>query len=180
MRLKPPILLRKNPFLLLLMTGLLVACDTSMTDLQQFVAQTKQRSSGDVEPLPEFPKYESFIYDSTQLRDPFKELSKLAQKQGQPEDTGPRPDAARQKQPLEFFPLDSLKMVGVLRQKQTQWGLVKAPDGAIHRVLKGHYAGKNHGKIENVNETQIALVELVPDGLGNWVKREAKLSLGEE
>ena len=158
---------------------LLTACNEDMNDLKLFVSETKQKSSGNVDPIPEFQIYQGFAYDQKKLRDPFKPIPKLASRSNNSDD-GAQPDNVRRKEALELFPLDSLKMVGVLQQNIIQWGLIKAPDGTIHRVLKGNHAGKNHGVITAVADEKITMTELIPDGLGNWVKRTATLALGEE
>jgi len=67
-----------------------------------------------------------------------------------------------------------------LQQKSQTWGLVRDPDGIIHRVQPGNYAGQNHGKITQVSDTKIHIVELVPDGLSGWVNREAQLAMAED
>ncbi len=166
------------PLTLLTCGLLLTGCNDDMTDLRLFVSQAKQKSSGNVDPLPEFQKHQGFVYNQKQLRDPFKPVPKIARKATIA--SGPQPDNVRQKEALELFPLDSLKMVGVLQQNIIQWGLVKSPDGMIHRVLKGNHAGKNHGTITTVEDEKIVMTELIPDGLGNWVKRTATLALGDE
>jgi type IV pilus assembly protein PilP len=39
--------------------------------------------------------------------------------------------------------------------------------------------GQDNGKILRITESQVLLQEIVPDGLGGWVKREATLSVEE-
>jgi type IV pilus assembly protein PilP len=70
-------------------------------------------------------------------------------------------------------------MVGTLEKDAQNWGLVTAPDGAVHRIQPGNYVGKNYGKITLVAEDRIELVEIVPDGLGGWQERGARLDLSE-
>ncbi|MCB1755658.1 MAG: pilus assembly protein PilP [Gammaproteobacteria bacterium] len=152
-----------------------------MSDLHTFVQQTKMKHQGKVDPLPEFATYETFVYAPDQLRDPFKpQTDQMASDAVAAEYTGPRPEQGRRKEPLETFPLDSLKMVGLLQQKDQTWGLVKDPNGTIHRIQPGNYAGQNNGKIQQVEETSISILELVPDGLSGWVNRNAKLAMREE
>lgn len=90
-----------------------------------------------------------------------------------------RPDSNRPREALEAFPLDTLRMVGTLDQGGQSWGLVRANDGTIHRVQPGNYLGQNHGRIANITEYEIELVEIVPDGLGGWIERQASLALSE-
>ena len=90
---------------------------------------------------------------------------------------GPRPDAARRKQTLEQFPLDSLDMVGTLGKGGGMVGLVMAPDKVTYRVRAGTYLGQSDGRVTGVFEDRIELVELVPDGAGGWLERPATVAL---
>lgn len=159
----------------------LTGCSEDMSDLRSFVAKTKVKHQGKVSPLPEFAPYETFVYAPDQLRDPFKpQTDQMSTAIVATEYAGPRPEQGRRKEPLESFPLDSLKMVGLLQQKHQTWGLVKDPNGTIHRIQPGNYAGQNNGKIQTVGESTIDILELVPDGLSGWVNRDAKLAMREE
>lgn len=164
------------------LTAILAACGGDMSDLDAFIAQTKQAHHGKVDPLPEFPPYQTFAYETEDVRDPFRAQTDInaASVAVETEYSGPRPEATRRREPLESYPVDALKMVGLLQQKSQTWGLVRDPDGTIHRVQPGNYAGQNHGKIIQVSETKIDIVELVPDGLSGWVNREAKLAMAED
>ena len=39
--------------------------------------------------------------------------------------------------------------------------------------------GMNYGKITSINESKITLLEIIEDGMGGWIEREAALSLSE-
>lgn len=172
---------RLNFIPLLGLTTLLTACGGDMSDLERFIDETKTKHHGKVDPLPEFPPYETFEYLTETVRDPFRPQTDLnSSPVAEVEYTGPRPEATRRREPLENFPVDALKMVGLLQQKSQTWGLVRDPDGTIHRVQPGNYAGQNHGKIVALSETKIDIVELVPDGLSGWVNRDAQLAMAEE
>ncbi len=159
----------------------LAGCDSGINDLEQFVAQTRMKHQGRVDPLPEFAEYETVAYAETGLRDPFKPNKDIT-----PAETtvatastgGPRPDAGRRRESLENYPLDSLKMVGILKQRESSWALVQDREGTIHRVQPGNFAGQNHGKIVKISENEINLVELIPDGISGWIQRQAQLKLG--
>jgi len=160
---------------------LLVGCGGNMADLEHFISETKQAHHGKVDPLPQFPEYQNFSYDAQDSRDPFRPQTDLSSAVESTDNyTGPRPEASRQREPLESYPVDALKMVGLLQQQAQTWGLVKDPEGTIHRVQPGNYAGKNHGKITKVSENKIHIEELVPDGLSGWVNREAQLAMAED
>jgi len=58
--------------------------------------------------------------------------------------------------------------------------LVKDTDGVVHRVHMRNYLGQNNGKITAIAEDHIDLVELVPNGSGGWMERQATVALGEK
>ena len=68
-------------------------------------------------------------------------------------------------------------MVGTLDREGTVFGLVQTKDGMVHRVTPGNYIGQNDGRILAVNDAEIALEELVPDGIGSFYKRSAEIGL---
>ena len=92
---------------------------------------------------------------------------------------GIKPDFDRPTEPLEEFPLDSLRMVGTLEQREDQWALINDTDGTIHRVQPGNYAGQNHGKIIRITDFEIELTEIIPDGIGGWVERQSSIAISE-
>jgi type IV pilus assembly protein PilP len=70
-------------------------------------------------------------------------------------------------------------MVGTLERNGDSWALVRMSDTTIHRVKPGNYLGENHGKIVEITESEVELTEIVPDGLGGWMERQAALALSE-
>lgn len=160
----------------------LSGCSGSNTqDLQQFVEKTRSQQHSKIEPLPEFKPYETFLYQAGDLRSPFDPgvPGQTEQILTGSSNGGIHPDANRPREPLEDFPLDTLRMVGTLEQHGQSWGLVLATDGTIHRVQPGNYLGQNHGKIKRITEFEIDVTEIVPDGLGGWMERPASLALSE-
>ena len=161
----------------------LAACQQDMNDLRQFVETTKAKPPGRVEPIPPFIPYQNFEYTVQNLRDPFESigLNQQVETVGEISEgtTGPRPDMDRVREPLEDFPLDTLKFKGTLTKNGEKWGLIFAPDNTIHRVQVGNYMGQNHGRIYELSDTEIKLTEIVPDGLGNYIERQAAIALIE-
>jgi type IV pilus assembly protein PilP len=170
-------------FIVLVICGLVSACNQGLEDLQQFVQKTISQPSGRIEPIPEFQPYQNFEYTSHGLRDPFKlvdfrrpdENSETINNKA----SGPKPNIERVREPLENFPLDTLRLKGSVTQDGVKWGLVFAPDNTIHRVLEGQYMGQNHGRIISVSDRSIELTEIVPDGLGNYIERSSAVALME-
>lgn len=173
----------RNRLLPALALAVIAGCSDGMSDLREFVEETKQRPGGRIEEIPEFEPYESFAYDPTDLRDPFRPSEGFGltaeEKAAQESDSDLAPDTSRPKEPLEQFPLDSMEMVGTLAQGDQEWGLVESPEGVIHRVQQGNYLGQNYGRITRVAAERIEVLEIVPDGQGDWMEREAALGLGD-
>lgn len=152
------------------------ACNGDIHDLEQRVAEVKLRKSHEIEAIPTPEQVASFAYQPEDRRDPF------ARSQAEPSAraaTGPRPDPNRSREPLEEFPLDELRMQGIIQTARFTYALIKAPDGVIHRVTVGNHLGQNYGQVKSIAETEIVLAEIVPDGFGGWASRSASLRLSE-
>ncbi|ANB18130.1 pilus assembly protein PilP [Dokdonella koreensis] len=163
-------------FALAALAAALGGCAGGQGDLDQWIAQEKAKKGAPLDPLPVIKTFETFEYKAQDQRDPFG-ASRQEQEELAAADTGPRPDQNRPKEELERYPLDGLKMMGTLGSGATMEGLVKDPDGIIHRVRPGSYLGQNYGRITAMSEGQIDLVELVPNGVGGWMERQASMAL---
>lgn len=170
---------------LMAVLGLLLAgCSGSAhQDLEEYIENVRRNAHGVVPKLPEVKPYESVSYSAYSRRDPFTPYSEPDQ---EPPDTGsfgegPRPDFNRKRETLEQFPLDTLKYVGHLEKGGVRWGLIQSgpPDETVYRVQVGNHIGQNYGEIVDISESQIKVVELIPNGKGGWIPREATLPLNE-
>jgi type IV pilus assembly protein PilP len=148
-----------------------------LEDLREFVKNAHADRKPKVEPLPEIKMQETFIYNSVNLPDPFAAFNLKPQSQASA--SGPRPDPNRRKEPLEDYPLDSLKMVGTLTRGKQAWAVIQAPDGTVHRAQVGDHLGQNSGMINKITEEKVDLIELIQGAMGDWVEREANLTLLE-
>lgn len=160
----------------LIVALLLSACTDGMGDLESRVASVKSRKSQQIEPIPQIRSFETFAYEAGDRRDPF-ESAEPEEEEPAIAASGPRPDPNRAREPLEEFPLDALRMQGIIETTKAMYALVKAPDGVIHRVTLGDHMGQNYGRISSIAEAEISLAEIVPDGFGGWVSRAATLAL---
>jgi len=159
---------------------LLAGCSGSgYGDLENFTREVKARPPGRVEPVPEFRTYESVAYAVQEMRSPFDPVVSDASQAEAGTGDGIRPDQHRRRESLEAFPLDTLKFVGHLEQDGEAWAIVTAPDKLVYRVQEGNYLGQNHGRIDAVTETRVNLTEIVSDGRGSWIERNASLALAE-
>lgn len=154
-------------------------CSSGMAELQAYVAEVKSRPGPPLDPLPIMLRFDTFLYEADGLRDPFS-VPKDDSSAGVGE--GPRPKEHR-RELLESFPLDSLDMVGTLggtEDGKTMVALVIDPDRVVHRVTVGNYMGQNDGQVTAIGESRIDIVELVSDGAGSWLKRDAAVSLDDK
>ena len=157
---------------------LVSACGSDgMDDLREFVRTAHQNTRPRVEPLPEVRTHEVFTYSAEESVDPFGVFN--LKPRGVANTAGPRPDLHRRKEPLEDYPLDSLKMVGTLIKRKQAWVVVQAPDGTVHRAKTGNYMGQNFGKLVKITEDKVDLIELIQDPVGAWIERKASLSIEE-
>ena len=153
----------------------LTACSSADDELARYIEDTKKEPGGRVEPLPEIKPYETFVYSAAELRSPF-----LPSMPGAGAGVGGiRPDSKRNREFLEQFSLDTLKMVGTLRLGGQMFGLVQTKDGLVHRVTAGNHVGQAEGKITDITPSKISLIEIVPDSLGGYMERPAALALNE-
>ncbi len=157
-----------------LLYGALSACSSADSDLSRFIQDTKKEPGGRVEPLPEIKPYETFVYADADMRSPF-----MPSPPGAGAGSGVRPDSKRNREFLEQFSLDTLKMVGTLRLGGAMYGLVQTKDGLVHRVSVGEHMGQAEGRITDITPAKITLVEIVPDSLGGYMERPAALALNE-
>lgn len=155
--------------------ALLSGCGQDMSDLEQYVAQIKARKSTKIDPIPQPKQYEAFEYVPGDRRDPFVEVRQSDSAVA----SGPKPDLNRNREPLEEFPLDALRMVGTINTTKGVFALIRAPDDIIHRVTLKNYMGQNYGQIVAISGSGVQLQELVPDGFGGWTQREATIALTE-
>jgi type IV pilus assembly protein PilP len=166
----------------LLATGfavaLLAGCgNDGMDELQAYVAEVKTRPPAHIEPIPQIRQFDAYVYLPIDRRDPFMPVE--VRNLQQPANSGLHPNTNRNREPLEEFPVDSLRMLGMVTFQEKRYALLKAPDGIVHRVGLGDHVGQNYGQVVQITESEIALKEIVQDGFGGWVERPAKLALQE-
>lgn len=175
----------KNKTLGLLVITLLAlsGCSADNADLYAWLDDVRAKQKPKVEPLPLLEPYEKFIYEASHLREPFENTLHAQQEPSKSlaktNNSGISPDINRPKEPLESFPLDALRMVGTMDQDGHIWAIIQAPDRTISRISQGNYLGQNFGRIQNIEEYSISLNEIIPDGLGGWIERDASISIVE-
>jgi type IV pilus assembly protein PilP len=121
----------------------------------------------------------TFTYAAHQLRSPFappltgEQMLMVTGKKVEP-------DLNRPLEYLEKFSIESLRMRGTIQKPgQPLYALIEDSNGGLQRVKVGNHMGKNRGRITEITENQISLIEIVPDGRDGWVERPRNLTLRE-
>lgn len=142
------------------------------SDLEAEMEAIKRRPSGKIQEPPHFKTFENFSYSASLLRSPFQPPIEAEPVILVLQGKKVRPDLNRARELLEEFSIESLLMVGTIRMVDNSlYALIQDNRGNIHKVTNGNFMGKNHGKISKLTTQQIDLVELIPDGVGEWVER---------
>ncbi len=145
-------------------------------DLDQYMRDATKGVKPRIKPLPEVQPYMALQYNADgTLVDPFrarKAVNKSSVLQ---------PNLNRPREPMEAYPLESLKYVGLLSKSKLTYALIKTPDETVQQVKLGSYVGQNFGKITQITDGEVLLTEIVQDDLtGDWVERTSNLVLQEE
>jgi type IV pilus assembly protein PilP len=159
---------------------LLVACSptNNFSDLEAFVLEVNSRPSAPVEPVPEFVPYEGFIYGAASSRSPFDVPLVIDNESGAVLNQDVEPDFDRIPDLLENQSLSELTMVGRITSSGGVYeALIEDGFGEIHRVGVGDYMGRNYGRIQQISDSQLNMIEIVPSGNGGWVERPQTLTL---
>lgn len=171
-----------------LLTLLLTACsNSSMSDLEDYVDETKSAGNPHVDPLPAIVPIANYFYEPNEFKDPFQPivLMELGTPPTPPPSTcPPRSDIGRVRSGLELIPLDTLQMSGTIAMQDSQshptlWALMASPSDpvTIYRVKVGDYLGNNYGKIINISKDQIEVLEQIPDADNCWRENLVTISL---
>ncbi len=174
----------RRAVLLLAAVALSGCVERNMSDLEAYAKEVLSRKGSRIDELPPLEPYEVYSYASKDGPDPFepfyKEEPPPAVAAAQSSGPGIRPNLDRNREELENYSLDSLRMMGTIELNGELWGIVRSPDGTIHRVQVGNYLGRNHGKIVAISEESIELNEIIQDGRGGWQERDAALALTQQ
>lgn len=157
-------------FFALVMAG----CSSSeFDDLNQFMDEAAKQPAPKLEPLPSVIPPATFEYQEASLQDPFKPRT-LRPEAGK---DGFIPDLSKRSGPFVEYPLDGLRMVGIMRKGKLTNAVIRLPDGRLLLAKVGDPIGQNFGVISAINETGLDIKEVTLDSSGNWAQSNAILSL---
>jgi type IV pilus assembly protein PilP len=161
--------------------SVLSACGSHQEELQSWMDAERNQQRPLEQAIQPPQQFKPQTYAGVDAVDPFNEQKLtvvLKQETAQPNSIVAA-ELNRRKEPLEAFPMDSVKMVGSVNRKGVQFGLLKV-DNLLYQVKVGDYLGQNYGKIMKITETDISIREIVQDAVGEWTDRPATLQLQEE
>ena len=173
--------MRKQTLFSLIPMLLLAACGGSQdSDLTQFMNEADQTMVGPVEPLPEVQGFSPKQYNADgALHDPFVPRKAAVQNANQP-------DLNRPKEPLEAYPLENLKFVGVLSKKNSMFATIQTPDNLVYQVKPGSQLGEKFGVVTALTENhqtlkyELKVKETIQDPVsGEWSQQMTTLELQE-
>jgi len=178
----------KLTYLPLVVSGLtfLTACSSNsgFSDLDRFMKEIDAKPRGRIEALPEVKVYRAFTYSAANRRSPFlpPEDVVVNDVEIQKDQSNIKPDLDRAKEVLESFALTQLRMVGTIQKGSADvlWGLISDNEGGIHMAKVGQFMGKNHGRIVDITDGRLDLIEIVPNGYGGWLERPRIITLEDE
>jgi len=151
-------------------------------EIQQWMADQRQAMKPTAQKVEEPKEFSPYAYEPHGQVDPFDPQKILMVVARQREERGSasaiKPDLERRREVLEGFPLDQIRMVGMMRQGGNNVALLET-NGATHMVRVGNYAGQNFGLVTRISETEVVLKEIYQDAAGEWVERPQKLELQE-
>lgn len=147
-------------------------------DIREWMQEQAKEMHGRVPQLPEIKPFPPVAYEAESMLSPFSP-GKIVTVDASLDKTAP--DRNRQLQPLESFPLEDLKVVGVILSGKTPYALVQTPPpNKPKNVRVGEYIGQNFGKITAIDRDGVTVRETVRDINGAWVEQEKTLSVPKQ
>ncbi|HET9645997.1 MAG TPA: pilus assembly protein PilP [Burkholderiaceae bacterium] len=165
----------------LLLLSMLAACAEDQGELREWMEQQRREVKPNVQPLTPPKRFNPEPYAMADKTDPFspQKLSVALKQEARQPSSLLASELNRRKEPLEAYPLDSMAMVGSVYKNGRQYGLLRV-DNLLYQVKVGDHVGQNFGLITKINETEIALREIVQDAAGEWIERTTNLQLQEK
>ena len=156
---------------LVLMSALVLAgCSEKYGDLHEWMNQTRADAKTKVRPAEPPAPLEPVTYFAPQQSGP---NAYSMQRMKAAFQNGSAPNLNRTKELLENYSLENLRYVGSIGSKNALSALIEVDVNGqphVYTVRPGNYLGQ-------ITADRIGIVETVEDTFGNWVNRDAELTL---
>jgi type IV pilus assembly protein PilP len=154
--------------------------DGGVQEVKQWMDEVRRQTPVVVPKIAEPKKFTPFVYSGKNEVDPYSpaKLAVALAKLQANSNSKIKPDLDRRREPLEAYPLDTIKMVGTLQKPGLSYALLQI-DKSVFQAKVGNYIGQNLGMITRITDAEVELKEIVQDAAGEWVERKAKLELQE-
>lgn len=161
--------------------AMLAACGAEQEELSQWMEQQRREVKPNVSPLTPPKKFTPQGYTALNGVEPFsaQKLTVALKQEARQPNSLLAAEINRRKEPLEAYPLDSMRMVGSVTKSGRPYALLRV-DNLLYQVKQGDYVGQNYGKITKISETDVSLREIVQDAAGEWIERASALQLQEK
>ena len=147
-------------------------------DLREWMRTEAKGMKGKVAPLPEITAFPVVAYETETLTSPFS-AGKIVTLEAVADKTAP--DRTRPQQPLEIFPIEDLKVMGIITAGSVPYALIQTPPpNKPKHVRVGEYMGRSFGKITAISKDSVTVLETVKDANGAWIEQERKLEVPKE
>lgn len=158
---------------------LLVACGgDEHEDIKAWMDEEAKNIKGGVQIPPPLITPPIVSYSAKNLESPFSP-EKIKTREGSSSSDKSNPAAGRPPEYLEGFPLESMRLIGVVAYQGKVYAVIQTPEKPKH-VTVGNYIGPNYGKIVEITKTQMRISETVKDANDLWVQREKILYLQQD
>lgn len=150
----------------------LAGCEGDEQALRDWMTATRAAKTPPPPPLPVPQPYTPREYGAASAAEPFSqakigELNKTLTES---------PEAGRPHEPLEDYPLENFRMLGMMKKQGETYGIVRV-DNKIHHVRVGQHLGQSYGRVVRISDQEIVLRELIREGVGEWKEKMTSLRL---
>lgn len=157
---------------LVLMAG---CANVEHEDLKDWMRTEAKNMKGRVPRLPEIKPFPFVAYEAQKMNAPFS-ASKIVSVDALADKASPNRD--RPRQPLEGFPLEDLRVTGIVLAGKVPVALVQPPlPNKPKHVRVGEFMGQNFGRVTQITGDGITVLETIKDTNGAWTDREIQKSV---
>lgn len=163
----------------LLICLLLAACgNEEHGDIRAWMDEEAKGIKGSVQTPPPMVTPPIVSYSAKNIESPFSN-EKIKTREGNSLSDKSNPAAGRAPEYLEGFPLESMRLIGIVAFQGKTYAVIQTPEKPKH-VTVGNYIGPNYGKIVEISKAQMRISETVKDANDLWVQREKILYLQQD